>query len=190
MRYLPSSLVALILASAAAVPASAQSASPASAKAAAAVVSADPGTTSATYGDWVLRCVRSGPADKKVKVCEVSQTLQLKGQTAPIAQIAFGKVTPTDPLKLTVVLPSSIALPSTVKLSVGDADPQAQTLAWRRCLPTGCYAEILPSADVLKSYRAATAPGRLAFRNAADRDIAIPFSFVGLPQALDALAKG
>jgi invasion protein IalB len=43
-----------------------------------------PQATTATYGDWVLAC-QGGAAGERM--CEVSQSIQVQGQKAPIAQI-------------------------------------------------------------------------------------------------------
>lgn len=152
-------------------------------------VGADPASTSATYGDWVLRCQRVGEGDKTQRLCEVVQSIQVQGQQQPIAQIALGRVAASDPLKITVALPNNISLPGSVTMGMGEKDAAPTPLAWRRCLPGACIADAVPSGDVLKAYRAATEPGRLAFKDAAARDVALPFSFRGLAQALDALAK-
>ncbi len=152
-------------------------------------VSPDPAATSATYGDWVLRCQRVGEGDKAQRLCEVAQTIQVQGQQGPIAQIALGRLAAADPLKITVALPSNISLPGSVTIALSDKDPAPMPLTWRRCLPGACIADALPSADQLKSLRADTEPGRLTFKDAGGRDVVLPFSFRGLAQALDALTK-
>lgn len=43
--------------------------------------------------------------------------------------------------------------------------------------------------DLLQHWRAQTTQGQLRFKDSAGRDVALPFSFRGLAQALDALAK-
>jgi invasion protein IalB len=73
-------------------------------------------------------------------------------------------------------------------MSVDDKDKPVE-LTYRRCLPTGCFADADARDDVLSRWRAQTGRGRLAFKDGANRDIALPFSFSGLEQALDALAK-
>lgn len=152
-------------------------------------VGADPVSTSATYGDWVLRCQRVGEGDKTQRVCEVAQTIQVQGQQSPIAQIALGRLGAADPLKVTVALPTNISLPGTVTMALNDKDPSPMPMTWRRCLPGACIADAVPSADALKAFRAAGDPGRLVFKDATGRDVTLPFSFRGLAQALDALTK-
>ena len=162
---------------------------PASAAPKPAPVTADPVSTSATYGDWVLRCQHVGQGDKAQRLCEVAQTIQVQGQQSPIAQVALGRVAASDPLKVTVALPVNITLPGSVTLALSDKDPTPMSLTWRRCLPGVCIADIALTGDELKALRAAGDPGRLTFKDAAGRDVALPISFRGLVQALDALAK-
>ena len=153
-------------------------------------VSTEPQQTSAKFGDWVVRCERPVPTGKRV--CEAAQSLIVRGQQNPIAQIAFGHA-PTDKgvdpaLLLTVLLPVSIAFDNSPKLA-GSDDAESATLTFRRCLPGGCIADVKPQSDLLKNLRDTQKPGHLTFTDAAERTITIPVSYRGLAQALDDLAK-
>ncbi len=151
-------------------------------------VSADPSVTTAAFGDWTLRCER--PASDKVQhICEAVQTVQLQSQPSPIAQIAFGRSSSTDPVRLVVVLPVNVFFPSSVKVGVGDKDPLSLDLVWRRCLPVGCFAENTTPDEAIKRWRGETGQGRINYKDAAGRDVALPISFRGMAQALDALAR-
>lgn len=152
-------------------------------------VGTDPAATSATYGDWVLRCQRVGDGDKAQRICEVAETIKLQNQQNPIAEIAIGRIPGDKTLHLTVVLPPSVSFPSTVEFASAEKPPRSVDLPWRRCLPGGCFAEMLPTDDTMKMLRAQSDPGRLTFKDAAGRDVALPISFRGLTQALDALDK-
>eukprot|EP01037_Dinobryon_pediforme_P014073 gene14073-14191_t len=149
-------------------------------------VSGEPTTTTASFGDWLMRCQRMPEGANPAKICEVAETIQVQGQPAPIAQIAIGRVTMDKPLNITVVLPSNTIFPSVVHVGTKDKDRE---LAWTRCLQGGCFAEASLSEDVLKAWRGAAEAGKLTFKDASGRDIAFPVSFKGLAQALDALAK-
>ena len=155
----------------------------------AAPIGNEPGATTATYGDWTLHCERTGDADKARRFCEVALTVQVPGQQAPVAQLAFGKPAGTDPMRIVAVVPVNVQFPSTVKVSAGDKDPQPLELSWLRCLPGACFAQNLQAGDAVKRWRAEASPGRLAFTDAGGREVAFPISFRGLGQALDALAK-
>lgn len=152
-------------------------------------VSTDPQMTTANYGDWVLRCQRIGDGAAAQRLCDVAQSIQTQGAQAPIAQIAFGRIAAADPLRLTLVLPPNISFPSSPRMAVDDKDPRTIDLSWRRCLPDGCFADAEMKDDLLQHWRAQTTQGQLRFKDSAGRDVALPFSFRGLAQALDALAK-
>ena len=72
-----------------------------------------------------------------------------------------------------------------------DAKDAGISTPFRRCVPAGCFAEIEePKDDLQKKFRAAAAePGKIVFKDAADRDVAIPLSFKGFAQAFEALLK-
>jgi invasion protein IalB len=72
---------------------------------------------------------------------------------------------------------------------LGEKPEQSVALAWKRCLPMGCFADVELSDDLIKRLRSLTDGPRLSFTEGAGRDLALPFSLTGLPQALDALAK-
>ena len=101
-----------------------------------------PQSTSASYGDWVLVCQRE-PEPSTVRLCEVSQSVQVQGQQQPIAQIAISKSKTPPAVNLTVVLPPNITLTSGPRVSVDEKDTQVVDLAWLRCLPGGCFASAI-----------------------------------------------
>ena len=151
-------------------------------------VGADPQTTAATYGDWIVGC-QSAPGATPVRRCEISQSLQVQG-AGRIAQIVMGRLDAKSPLLLTVVLPTNVSFSDPVRFLIDEKDNQPVGLTWQRCLPSGCFANVEVKDDVLRRYRAQTERGRLQFKDGAGREIILPFSFRGLAQALDALAKG
>ena len=148
----------------------------------------EPTSTTASFGDWVLRCQKVEGA-AVTRLCEVAQSLMVKGQSAPVAQIAMGRSSPKERMRLTVVLPVNVSFPSAPRLALGDKPEQAMALAWKRCLPMGCFADVELTDDLMKRLRASAEGPRLGFTDGAGRDLALPFSLSGLPQALDALAK-
>ena len=147
--------------------------------------------TTASFGDWQLSCRLTPVADGQPsrRLCEVLQSVILKGQTAPFAQLGFGKMTPADPVFFTAVVPPNVTFPSSVKLAIDENDKQPVEVAWTRCLPGGCFASLAVSDDVMKRWRAQNEGGRLMFKNGAGQDLVGPISFKGLARALDALAK-
>lgn len=199
MRTIRPALAALLLLSAAASgPVAAQTRPaaprPAAAPAAAAPaaqppanpVPAAPQQTTASFGDWTLRCNRLGPAPG-TPFCEVGQTVQREDR--PVAQIAIGRPGRGQPLQLTLLVPPNIVLsaPATL-LGPREAEPPLE-LGWRRCLPAGCIADAPVPDEALGRLRGWAENGRVAFQDGAGRPAALPFSPRGLSQALDALAR-
>jgi invasion protein IalB len=151
-------------------------------------VAAEPQSTMSTYGDWIVRCLRTdGP--NAAHVCEAAQLWSSQGQQAPVVQIVIARPNPKDPMKLSVQMPLNVGFPSSVKLVLDDKDAPVTELNWRRCVPGGCFADTEIKDDAVKRFRAQTANAKLQFKNAAGVDATLPVSFRGFPQAMDGLAK-
>lgn len=145
-----------------------------------------PDNTTASYGDWVHRCQQG----VGTRICEIVQTLQVQGQQGPVALIALGRPVKAEPLKIVVQVAPNIAFgPNAgVRLALGEKD-EGVLAPYQRCIPGGCFAEIAMSEDLLKRWRAQSEGGQLRFIDAANRPVALPFSFRGFPAAADALSR-
>jgi invasion protein IalB len=152
-------------------------------------VGPEPQATTATYGDWLLRCQRVVAPAPTHQVCDVTQTVQAQGQQGPILQLTFGPPAPKEPMKLAIVAPVNVSFPSAARVAVDEKDPQPAELVWRRCVPGGCLAELEIKDELLKRWRVQAGGGIVQIVDATGREIAIPFSFRGFAQALDALLK-
>lgn len=163
---------------------------------AAAPVTAQPNVTTATYENWMLRCVRPAAAQTSAndpgKICEIVQTVQVQGQSQPLAQVAIGRLPGDKALTLTAVMPLNISIPGTVHLSgngkTGAEEKGGLELSWQRCLPSGCIATARPDAKLFATLDPQT-DGQIRFADAAGRTLGIPLSWKGLDQALKALDK-
>jgi invasion protein IalB len=162
---------------------------PADSSAAGKPVGAEPQSTSATFGDWVMRCNRMEVAEQTQRVCEVAQTIIIQGQQAPVAELAIGRIKKADPLRVTVVLPVNVAFPSAPQVYSDATSTDALELAWKRCLPRGCFADAIPKEEIFRRWRAAKTTGRIETKDAFGRNVVVTISFRGLAQALDALNK-
>ncbi|WP_421988428.1 invasion associated locus B family protein [Roseococcus sp.] len=145
-----------------------------------------PERTSATYGDWVMRCeTRTAPATGRG--CELLQSLQdQRGQ--PVAQFALGRIHREDPMRLVVLIPSNITIAVPMRLSLGDGGA-AVPVTLKACGPRGCVADTELGAALLTRMRARETRGQLEYRDALNAEVALPFSTRGLGQALDALGR-
>jgi invasion protein IalB len=146
----------------------------------------DPQRTTATFGDWTLRCTRqqNGP-----QTCQVDQVLSDKGQS--VAQTVFTRPRPGDPLRLNFAVQVNVTLTSPPLLvgAEGETGATPIELTWRRCVPTACIADAIISEEQLKQLRARAENGRIQLQDSAGRAVTLPFGPRGLGQALDALAK-
>ncbi len=149
-------------------------------------VSNDPQMTTATFGDWVERCQRISANGETSRICEVAQTITATGQTAPLAEIAIGRVKKSDPLRMTLVLPVNVGFPSTPRIALDAADPLE--LAWRQCVPAGCFADATFGVEAQRAWREAKS-AKVESKAAGGRAFNFAISLSGLPQALDAMAK-
>jgi invasion protein IalB len=176
---------------AAAGPGAAQQAAAPAPRPSAPAVSVEPENTTATFGDWTLRCQRVGDGANSKRICEVVQILRRQGQQGQqitFAQIALGYPSAGQPMRLVAMLPASVSFPSVANIATEDKDIGID-LAWSRCLQAGCFAESQVKDDLLRRWQAFGEPGRLTFKDATGHEIRTPISFRGIAQALAALAK-
>ena len=148
-----------------------------------------PDHTTATFGDWTLRCDRRADLAPPQRVCELGLVVQKQGESGAQAQIALGRVARGGALRITAVLPPNIAIKSNPKVIVEDLKPPTTDLSWTRCIAGACFADAAVSTALLDSLRTRTEPGRLDYRDGTDRDITLPLSFRGVGEALAALAR-
>ena len=141
-----------------------------------------PRLTTATYDDWTVRCETLGA----VKTCEVEQTSQAQGQ--PFSQVAIGRPSKNEPLRIVVQVPINVWLPSGVTLLVDDKEPGIAA-TFKRCVGGACFADADLSDEAIKKLRAGAEKSKLLFKDAAQRDVNVPVSFKGFAPAFDAMAK-
>jgi len=144
-----------------------------------------PDNTTASYGDWVLRCQQSVAA----RVCEIVQTLEQQGQRGPIALVAIGRPVKDEPIKLVIQVPPNLALGDKVSIRVVVADKDEAVAVFQRCLPAGCFAEATLSDDTLKRWRGFGEAGQMRYLDAGRREVALPLSFRGFQAAAEALQR-
>lgn len=153
----------------------------------AAATAARPEFTTAGFGDWILRCTQP---EGRAKNCEIVQSLNAQGQV--VAQFALGRPEAGQPLRLTLAIPPNVALdtpPRLVPIAAGADARGVLDLAWRRCLPTVCLADLAPSEALLQQFRRQTENAQVRFVSGEGRENTLPLSLRGLAAALDALAR-
>jgi invasion protein IalB len=140
--------------------------------------------TTATYGDWIVRCEMHDSA----KTCEMVQFTQSNGQSQPLTQIVLGRQAKDGPLKMVFQVPVNVSLLSGVKL-IGEGEPADVVANFSHCVPAGCFAVAEVKANVIKKLRALTVNGKLQFKDAGEHEVAIPVSFKGFGEAYDVLTR-
>lgn len=149
-----------------------------------------PQQSSATFGDWMLRCRQGADARKS---CEAVATIRAGDpQHTAVAEFVFGRLSKAEPqIHATAHLPTTIAIPSVVKFTTADLGAKALEIPYHRCLPIGCYADIVLTDAQIKNYRnqKEDATGALEFTDGTDHQVKFSISMRGLTQVLDALAK-
>jgi invasion protein IalB len=151
-------------------------------------VGTEPQSTSASYGDWTVRCDRIADGDKTVKICEAVGVIRNQNQNA-VAQAIVSRASKAEPLKLTAQAPNNVLIPSVVKFTPGGKDAKPWELGLRRATPIGVFADLALSDAQLLALHGPAEAGALEFTDAAGRAVSLPLSLRGLPQALDALAR-
>jgi invasion protein IalB len=150
---------------------------------------AEPNSTSASYGDWIMRCQRLRDGEDADRVCEAAQLIHAQDQQNPVAEVAIGRLKKTDLLHLTIVLPVNIAFPTAPSLSLNGKDVDGLNFVWLKCLPGGCYASAPLTDDVIGRWRDETAARRIIWTDGSGRESAVGLSFNGLGAALGALNR-
>jgi invasion protein IalB len=175
----------LVTAAAAAESAKSVPTPPANPSAQAAPPAPQSSTSTATFDDWLMRCETRPPGPK---VCEAAQAIAARGanqQQSVIAEVVFGRISKTDPMKLIVQLPPGVWLPSGASFTVGDGS--AVALTFTRCTQA-CVAEAELRPEFVQALRGwtKTDPARLDFEDGAQRKVELNVSLKGLPAALAA----
>ena len=165
----------------------------------------EPTSTTATYGNWTVRCATSVPqtTDRQppVKVCEMTTRLTLKGndgQTRPLLQIAIGRPPGAETTRIVLQVPVDVALrePVTVSLDQAAASEEAPKTApkepvlsatYLSCSPRGCLAETEIAADVVGRLRAAQTMNVSFASLVGDKRIIVPVPLAGFAEAAAAL---
>src|SRR5260370_36284569 len=128
-----------------------------------AAVPAVPERTAATFGDWTMRCEAAVAPTKRS--CEVAQGITQQGQTNPIAQVAIGKPGPSESRRLTVVLPTNIAITTNPRVSIAKAGAAPLELSWQRCTPGACFAFVPLSDEAASVLSGQNEPCRIVFKD-------------------------
>ena len=89
------------------------------------------------------------------------QFTQLKGQAGVLTQIGIAKPVKGQPVRVAIQVPTSVWLPTGVRLQTSDKD-EGILAVFKYCVATACFGLIDVKDDVIRKWRAASEPGKLA----------------------------
>lgn len=145
----------------------------------------EPQATTATFGDWVLRCNRISPS-KPERACEAAFVIQRENLGPAGIQLAIGLPTQNG-ARFVLLMPANVSLTAKPMLKSDARGDVPIEFSWRRCTPLGCIAEAsLASAD-LQRLKPFSGKGQLTLKDASDRNATIQISFNGFGPVLTAL---
>lgn len=146
-----------------------------------------PDSTTDTFGDWALVCAAPA-AGSSERLCEVDTTLTIRGQTAPVAKIAFVRPAKDKPARMIALVPVNVSFGSPVRIDLG-AGKAGVTVPFKSCIPAACIAEAELAREQLQGFRSPLQAGQLIFDDSTGKPVSLQVSFRGLDQALDAFFK-
>jgi invasion protein IalB len=138
------------------------------------------------YGDWSLTCIQPGGQPRR---CEVGLTLQDQ-QRRVGAAVAFGRLSKEAPMRLVVQVAVNVRVSTPLRLVLEANEVSNHPFA--ACVQNGCFTELELRDEILirrLRNRAADAPGRLEWKDAAGNDLVLSLPVRGFAAAMDALAR-
>jgi invasion protein IalB len=147
-----------------------------------------PQRTTATYGDWLVRCEMQG-GNPPQKSCDVAIVIPAQGQSvSPVAQVLIARPNKKEPMRLVLQLQANVLVAPGVKLVYDDKQPPIP-VSISRCFPAACFASGPLTDDTAKKLRSRTEPGQVEFKDGNEKDVRVAVSFNGFAAAFDAWQK-
>ena len=146
-----------------------------------------PDTTTEFFGDWSIIC-GAPAAGSNERSCEVDTTLTVRGQTAPIARIAFVRQAKDKPTRIVALVPVNVTIASGVKIE-SDPGKSGVNLTFKSCVPAACIADGDTSKEQVQGFRTQSKAGQITFADASGKTASLQFSLHGLDQALNSFFK-
>lgn len=137
--------------------------------------------------DWTLRCGFVG--DGQSEACEMFQQ-RLNDAQETVMLTVVGKVPSGADPGMLIVAPLGVTLPAGVRLKIDDG--AEIEVAFQRCEPQGCLAELLLDGDLtarLRAGRQATATFEVVDRSGKRQRVPVPLSLFGFTAALAEVMK-
>lgn len=147
-----------------------------------------PSQTTATYGDWTLRCTLRGRPGSHNTLCEADLAMHVQGQDGTFVGVAFGPLSASQPPKLVIELPLGVWLQAHPTLYLNAKTKSGIEASFTFCTRS-CFASAPLPAGELAALKSASGPGRMEFVDPRRTRISVPVPFDGLKSALAAGEK-
>lgn len=145
-------------------------------------VDEDPSYIKATYGDWQMKCFRTGTEED---LCQMYQLLTEEAGN-PVAEFSLYRLPKSAPVVAgaTIAVPLGTLLNEEIKIAIDGG--KAKSYAYSFCTMGGCFARIgLAQADVDALKRGVMATLEIVPAQAPDQKVKISVSLNGFTAAFD-----
>lgn len=145
-------------------------------------VDEDPSYIKATYGDWQMKCFRTGTEED---LCQMYQLLTEEAGN-PVAEFSLYRLPKSAPVVAgaTIAVPLGTLLNEEIKIAIDGG--KAKSYAYSFCTMGGCFARIgLAQADVDALKRGVKATLEIVPAQAPDQKVKISVSLNGFTAAFD-----
>ncbi|MCP8884947.1 invasion associated locus B family protein [Devosia sp. XJ19-1] len=136
------------------------------------------GTVRAEYGDWQMSC--DTPPGASFEQCAIIQNVLAEDQPNVGLSVIVLRTADREARLLRVLAPLGVLLPNGLGLNVDGTD--LGRVAFVRCLPNGCIAEVEMDEDIIKVLSEGTSAIFVVFKT--------PEEGVGIPVSLEGFAEG
>jgi invasion protein IalB len=136
------------------------------------------GTVKAEYGDWQMSC--DTPPGASFEQCAIIQNVLAEDQPNVGLSVIVLRTADREARLLRVLAPLGVLLPNGLGLNVDGTD--MGRVAFVRCLPNGCIAEVELDEEIIKVLSEGTDAIFVVFKT--------PEEGVGIPVSLNGFAEG
>lgn len=142
------------------------------------------GVVRAEYGDWQMSC--DTPPGASTEQCAIIQNVTAEDQPNVGLSVIALRTADGEERLLRILAPLGVLLPNGLGLNIDGTD--MGRVAFVRCLPNGCVAEVLIEEDLLDTLTGGETAIFVVFRTP-EEGIGIPVSLEGFGEGFDALPQ-
>lgn len=140
------------------------------------------GVVKSQHGDWQMSC--DTPPGAATEQCAIIQNVTAEDQTNVGMSVIVLKTADRQATLLRVLVPLGILLPNGLGLNIDGED--LGRVAFVRCLPNGCVAEVIMDDTLISKFTAGQQAIFVVFKTP-EEGIGIPVSLIGFSNGYTAL---